>query len=49
MKLLAFPLALIGFAASLLFAILVGLICGVERIPGVVEPGYLHTDDKEEA
>lgn len=48
MKLLTLPLVLLGFAASLLFAILVGTICGVSRIPGVVEPGYLHTDDKEQ-
>lgn len=34
-------------AFTLLVAVVVGTLCGVSRIPGVVEPGYLHPDDKE--
>lgn len=40
-------LSILGLIASLLVCIVVGTLCGVSRIPGVVEPGYLHPDDKE--
>lgn len=38
-------LALLGCIATLLATIIIGTLFGVGRIPGVVEPGYIHTDD----
>ena len=43
-----FALSVLGLAASLIACIVVGVVCVVSRIPGVVEPGYLHTDDKKQ-
>lgn len=41
-------LAIIGAACSLLVVVVIGTLFGVGRIPGVVEPGYLHPDDKNQ-
>jgi len=40
-----FALAIIGALVALVFTVVVGTLFGVGRIPGVVEPGYLHPDD----